>query len=325
MRTNNANRCPTTDQEIEALVRGLDNLQWHLRVQVDVLRLGKRAVPALVKFLLGPSSQFPEGRVFAAEALGRFKGEEAFQGLLHAIDPRRFDGLSPILRLPEEDVQNAVARQLAHIGDRRAIPVLLEALRNHHLVGAAEALVAFQETEALPWLVEGLEDAFKRDRFSQAILGMGRTAIPSLITTLEGRRMHDDQELLPSIERRAEALRLLGLLHAQEAVDPIRIALHDPYEKVRTEAALALVAVEEGDGVLDAVPALLAGLTHPDFLQRDRCAEALVRIGPRCTSSIEQTLVYGCVTVVGDTVPLNVNARTAAIAVLDRLKGHVPC
>jgi len=85
------------------------------------------------------------------------------------------------------------------------------------------------------------------------------------------------------------------------------------------------VAVEKGDGVLDAVPALLAGLTHPDFLMRDRCAEALVRIGPRCASSIEQTLVNGCVTVVGETVPLTINARAAALSVLDRLKGQVPC
>lgn len=325
MWTNKADRLPSTDQEIEGLVRGLDNLQWSLHVQIDILRLGQRAVPALVRFLLGPPSQFPEGRVFAAEALGRFKGEAAFHGLLKAINSQRFDGLSPILRLPEEDVQNAVARQLVRIGDRRAIPVLLDALRTHHLVGAAEALVEFQETAALPWLVEGLEGAFYRTRFSQAILSMGRTALPSLITTLGQRRMHDDQELLPSIERRAEAFRLLGLLQAREAVDPIRIALHDPYEKVRTEAALALVAVEEGDGVLDAVPALLAGLAHPDFLMRDRCADALVRIGPRCAASIEQTLSHGCVAVVGETVPLTVKARAAAIGVLDRLNGDREC
>lgn len=325
MRAYKADRLPSTDQEIEALVRGLDNLQWSFHVQIDILRLGQRTVPALVRFLLGPPNQFPEGRVFAAEALGRFKGEAAFQGLLKAINSQRFDGLSPILRLPEEDVQNAVARQLVRIGDRRAIPVLLDALRTHHLVGAAEALVEFQETAALPWLVEGLEDAFNRDRFSQAILDMGKTAIPSLIITLGQRRMHDDQELLPSIERRAEVLRLLGLLHAGEAVEPIRIALHDPYEKVRTEASLALVAVVEGDGVLDAVPALLAGLTHPNFLMRDRCADGLVRVGPQCIPLIEQALIYGCVTVLGETILLNVNARTAAIAVLDRLKGQVPC
>ena len=320
------NRPPLDDQAIEDLVRGLDNLYWNLQVQIDILKLGERAVPALVRFLLSPPSQFPEGRVLAAEALGHLGGESAFHGLLKALDPQRFEGLEPILRLSEEDVQNAVARQLARIGDRRAVPVLLDALRMLYLVGAAEALVQFHEAEALPWLVEGLEDAFKRNRFSQAILDMGGTAIPSLIATLEQRRMYYyDEELLPSIERRAEALRLLGLLHATQAAQRIRTALCDQYEKVRTEAALALVAVEERDLVLEAVPALMAGLTDPDFLERDRCSEALVRIGQRCGPFIEQMLVHGCINVAGETVFLSVNARTAALGVLDRLKGRVTC
>ncbi len=320
-----ADRRWADDQDIEVLVRGLDNLLWNLQVQVDILRLGERAVQALVRFLLGPPSQFPDGRVLAAEALGRLKGETAFQGLLKAVDPQRFEGLEPILRLSEEDVQNAVARQLARIGDRRAISVLLGALRTHHLVGASEALVEFHETGALPWLAEGLEDAFKRDRFSQAILTMGRTAIPSLMATLEQRRMYYDEELLPSIERRAEALRLLGLLYAKEAVNPILTALRDPYDKVRTEAALTLVVVEEGDQVLDAVPALLAGLTHPDFLQRDRCADALFRIGPKCIPLVKQAITQGGVMVGIEAVPLTMNARTAALTILERLKGPVAC
>ncbi|HXF93960.1 MAG TPA: HEAT repeat domain-containing protein [Nitrospiraceae bacterium] len=320
-----ADRHPADDEDIEALVRGLDNLHWNLQVQADILRLGERAVPALARFLLGPPSQFPQGRVLAAEALGRIKGESAFHALLNALDPRRLVGLSPLLRLSEEDVQNAVARQLARIGDRRAIPALLDALRSQHLVSAAEALVRFHETAALPWMVEGLEDAFKRDRFAQAILDMGWAAIPPLIATLAQRRMYRDEELLPSIERRAEALRLLGLLYAKEAVAPMRDALCDRSDKVRTEAALALTVVEAGDAVLEAVPALLAGLTHPDFLQRDRCAEALARIGPRCVPLIEQALLHGVVSVAGDTVPLTVNARSAVLAVLERLKGHVPC
>ena len=319
------NPSSTSDQQIDSLVRGLDNLQWNLQIQADILSLGERAVPALVKFLLAPTGQFPEGRILAAEALGHLKGEEALQGLLRALDPGRFESLSPVLRLSEEDVQNAVAKQLLRIGDRRAIPALLEALHMRRLVGAAEALVEFHEISAMPWLVEGLEDAFKRDRFSQAILRMGETAIPALVATLEHRRTHDTQELLPSIERRAEALRLLGLLCARIARDAMRTALWDSSDKVRTEAALALVAVQNGAVVMEAVLVLLAGLTHPDFIQRERCVEALVQCGPRCVPIIEQTLIVGSVTILGDTVPLTVNARTAALDVLDRLRGERPC
>lgn len=318
-------RSQPTDQALANLVHGLDNLYWNLQVQADIIGLGERAIPALVSFLHEPPSQFPQGRVLAAETLAHIGGEQAFQGLLRALDPHRLNGLSPTLRLSEEDVQDAVARQLARLGDRRAIPALLEALRLHRLLGAAEALVQFRELGSVQWLVEGLEDAFKRDRLAQAILDFGWTAIPYLDQTLKQRRMRGDEELLPSFERRAEALRLLGLLSAREAVPTILAALRDPYDTVRREAALALVAVEEGESVLEAVPALLAGLTHPDFLQRDRCADALVRIGRRCALYIERALVQGSVVVVAETVPLTVNARTAALAVLERLKGFVAC
>lgn len=307
------------DQNIETLVQGLDNLHSNLHVQADILSLGERAVPALVHFLLGPPSQFSEGRVLAAEALGYVKGEAAFQGLVHALDPSRLDGLSPILRLSEEDVQNAAACQLARLGEQRAIPALLEALRRHRLVGAAEALVQLREKSALPWLVEGLEDAFKRGRFSRAILNMEAAAIPFLTATLEQRRMSYEEELLPSMERRAEALRLLGLLHAKTAVNPIRTALCDHYEKVRTEAALALVEVEGGDRVLDAVPALLAGLTHPDFLQRDRCAEAISRIGPVAIPFVERALCRSDATVKSESILFSAHARQAALALLTQL------
>ncbi len=313
------------DQNIESLVQELDNLHCNVHVQANILSLGKRAVPALVRFLLGPPSQFPEGRVLAAEALGYVKGEAAFQGLVQALDPSRLDGLSPILRLSEEDVQNAVACQLARLGEQRAIPALRDALRRHRLLGAAEALVQLREESALPWLVEGLEDAFKRGRFSRAILEMGGAAIPFLTATLEQRRMFYQEELLPSIERRAEALRLLGLLHAKTAVNPIRTALCDHYEKVRTEAALALVEVEMGDRAFDAVPALLAGLTHPDFLQRDRCAEAILRIGPAAIPFVKQAVCQRDATVERESILFSAHARQAALALLTQLGTGRPC
>ncbi len=177
----------------------------------------------------------------------------------------------------------------------------------------------------MPWLVEGLEDAFKRGRFAQVILEMGSAAIPYLADTLHHRRLHNSEELLPSLERRAEALKLLGVLRAKEAEAAIRAALSDPSDVVRMEAALALASLEEGEEVLEAVPGLLAGLTHPDFLQRDRCAEALVHIGPPCVPLVEQAIAQGGVMVGTEAVPLTITARTEAIAMLERLKGPVTC
>lgn len=314
------NRPPLVEHAIEDLVRGLDNLRWNLQVQIEIFSLGECAVPALVRFLHQPSSQFPDGRVLAAEALGRIGGESAFQGLSRALSPTKLNDLGPVVRLAEEAVQDAVARQLRRIGDRRAVPTLIESLRTNRLIGAAEALVRFREVSAIPWLIDGLEDAFKRDRFALAIQEMGTTAIPFLVETLARRRLYDRQELLPSLERRATALELLARLGAREARAAVRAAFEDPSDVVRTEAALTFAMLEPGDDVLEAVPALLASLTHQDFLQRDRCAEALARIGLQCLPLLKRAMTQGGVMVGGEAVPLTVNARQDLLRILERMK-----
>jgi HEAT repeat protein len=310
-----------SEQGMAHLVHGLDNLRWNLSVQADLLALGDRVVPALVAYLLEPTGQFPEGRVLAAEILGRIGGEAALQGLTRALDPRRFEGLGPVLRLSEETAQDAVARQLGRIGQRRVIPALLHALQAHRLLGAAEALGRLRERDALPWLIQGLEDAFKRDRFAQILLEFGTLAVQPLVETLGHRRMRDGQELLPSLERRAAALRLLGLLGAGEAAAAARSALTESADTVRLEAALALVSLAEGDEALAAAPPLLAGLTHPHFLRRDECAEALIRLGPACAPLVHAALAEGTVMAGGEAIPLTANARHAALNVLERLNG----
>lgn len=315
-----------SDHEIEDLVGGLDNLRWNLHVQIEIFALGECAVPALVRFLHQPPSQFPDGRVLAAEALGRIGGEAALQGLLSALNPTKLNDLGPVVRLAEEAVQDAVARQLGRMmEDRRSVPTLIESLRASRLIGAAEALVQFHEVSAIPWLIEGLEDAFKRDRFALALQESGSCAIPFLIETLTRRRTAGGEELLPSIERRAKALELLARLGAKEAVPAIRTALGDPSNIVHRGAALAFAALEPEDNKLETVPALLAGLTHPDFLQRDRYADALRRIGLRAIPLIQQALRHGNVTVAQEIIPLTANAREAALALLEQLRDRYPC
>ncbi len=320
------NRPPLDEQTIENLVRGLDNLRWNLQVQIEIFALGECAVPALVRFLHEPASQFPDGRVLAAEALGRIGGESAFQGLLRALSPTKLHDLGPVVRLAEEAVQDSVARQLGRMGDRRAVPTLIDSLRASRLIGAAEALVQLHDVRAIPWLIDGLEDAFKRDRFALAVQEIGTDAIPCLVETLTQRRLYDGQELLPSLERRAKALELLARLGAREARAAVWTALEDPSDVVRTEAALAYVVLGESkDDVLETVPTLLTGLTHPDFVHRDRCAEALIHIGPRCLPLLRQAMAQGGVMVRGDAVPLTTNARQDLLWIVERVKESIAC
>lgn len=267
------------DAEIVDLVEGLDNLHGNLNVQARLIGLGRRAVPALVAFLDGPPSRFPDGRLLAAEALGALRGEEAINGLIAALSANPLSRLSPVLRLSEETVRNAAARELSRIGDRRAIEPLLRALQENHLVGAAEALAAFGEERAIPFLIEGLEDAFKRERLAEVILSFGRAAVSSLIESLQVRHTRAGAELLPSVERRTIILRWLGKLEADAAIGPIVSALDDEHASVRLEAAIAAARVVRDDRVERAIPILTEGLSHPDFLHRDRCRDALDEIG----------------------------------------------
>lgn len=267
------------DAEIVDLVEGLDNLHGNLNVQARLIGLGQLAVPALVAFLNGPPSRFPDGRVLAAEALGALRGEEALNGLLAVLSANLLSRLSAVLRLSEETVRNAAARELSRIGDRRAIEPLLRALQENHLVGAAEALAAFGEERAIPFLIEGLEDAFKRERLAEVILSFGQAAVPSLIESLQVRHTHAGAELRPSIERRATILRWLGKLEVDTAIEPIISALDDGCASVRLEAAIAAARAVRDDRVERAIPILTEGLSHPDFLHRDRCRDALDEIG----------------------------------------------
>jgi HEAT repeat protein len=311
------------DGPIRDLVQGLDNLCENLRIQRELLLIGQPAVPVLAGFLQGPPRQFPEGRVLAAEALAHIGGERPFQALLIALTSRRLEKLNPVLRLAEETVLNAVARELGRLTDRRAIPALLQAFQSHHLLDAAAALLTFRVTAALPYFVNALEDPFKRARLSEIILSFGSVATPFLLNSLRWRRFYGEEELLPSVERRAEALKILGRLRARESLPAIRAALQDSYSKVRLEAALAFAALKTADELLEAVPILVSGLTQPDFLECDRCAEALVIAGPGCVPLLSEALGRNSIVVGNDAIPLSLNARAAALRVLDSLRGHV--
>jgi HEAT repeat protein len=266
------------DPDIVNLVQGLDNLHENLWVQTKLITLGHRAVPSLRAFLNGPPSQFPDGRVLAAEALGAIRGEEAVDGLIAALSANPVSQLSPVLRLSEEMVRNAAARELGRIGDRGAIEPLLRALREDRLQGAAEALTAFREERAIPLLIEGLEDAFKREAMGAAIRSFKEASIPYLLKGLKIRRFHEGFELLPSIERRSMILRLLGELEATSAIDAILATLIHERPAVRLEAAVAASKLVKDERVRAAIPILKEGLNHPDFLHRNRCSDALAMI-----------------------------------------------
>lgn len=161
---------------LEDLVGRLANLHETDRVAVEILAEGRAAVPVLVRFLLDGPSLHPAPRRTAAEILGSLGGDEAREGLvegLHLLDRKI---ASPVVRLSEEAVSDAVAEALTRFPPALVVFPLLAAFRRHRLVGAAEALAAVGDEGVLEDVACALEDDFKRERLLDVLMRFGTSA-----------------------------------------------------------------------------------------------------------------------------------------------------
>jgi HEAT repeat protein len=275
---------------VQALVNRLNQLHEGWKIQCQLIALGQEAVPALVEFLLSPPSMFPQPRCWAAEALGIIGGDQALEGLCKVFSIHDVTGADPVIRFAEETVRDCAAEQLELSGDRRAIPVLLQALRRQPLPRAAHALASFDADAAIPLIVHYLEDDFVRDRMASALLAFGPQVLDPLIETLQRRTCLEDEETPASIGRRAAAAHVLGELGDARAVNALRSILNDQELEVRIEAAVALVHLPEKAVFAEAVSELIADLDVEPPRLKWRAEEGLCNAGPAAVCLIAQAL-----------------------------------
>jgi HEAT repeat protein len=270
------------DKELRAkeIVYGLGNPITCYRVQLELISLGEAAVKPIISFLLSGPANDHEPRCLAAGTLALIGRDDALNGLVTAL-LMPLDVPDPIKSLAEEAVRDCICHALQRLGDKKAIESLLIALETYHLVGAAEALAEFREPRSIPILVRILEDSFKRARVSDAILNFGTDAIEELVRTTEVKGLREDTEILPSLERRAEAAKLLGLIGDKSVIPWMLCMLDDEQELVRFEAALSLFALMER-AAPDRVFQIIKSSVHKlNFERRLRAEAALCSINPR--------------------------------------------
>jgi len=266
---------------IEDLAARLDDLTRNQEALALLILKGQQAVPVLSRVLLGPPSSIPEPRCLAAEALGAIGGDEAVSGLIRVLMVHDIRKLDPIFRLAEDAVRNRAAEQLGKLGDRRAVGPLIYALARDGVREAMGALARFKESRAIPCVVRRLEDPCDRAAAAEAILEFGKAAVPALVATLTEHRPSAEDEAPMSVERRAEAARLLGVLDDPAGVPALRARLEDPWSPVRLEASLALVALQAADAPDRALAIIADGLACPSVPGAARCADALVAVKDR--------------------------------------------
>jgi HEAT repeat protein len=134
-------------------------------------------------------------------------------------------------------MRQAAARVLGQIGDRQAIPALIQALQDEDRdvrQAAAEALGQIGDPQAIPALIQALQDE-DRDVRQAAAEALGQIgdpqAIPALIQALQ------DKE---GWVRRAAA-QALGEIGDRQAIPDLIQALQDEDSDVRQAAAWALL------------------------------------------------------------------------------------
>ena len=236
--------------DLRALGGRLNNLNEIFRVQGEILAHGEEFVEPLAALLLSEPSGFPEPRVAAAECLGAIGGEKAIAALIQVLDYYDLQPLGPVQRFAEETVRNAAARRLGRFPEPHVIAALLSSLSGARLIGAGEALAKLGEAQTIPYLIECLEDDYKKEKAMEALRRFDRAAIPFLCFV-------KGVEPPLSRERRCRAADLLGELKAPEAVQALEIGRDDENAEVRIASSVALAKL--GIAHHEAICQLLAG------------------------------------------------------------------
>jgi PBS lyase HEAT-like repeat len=255
---------------IERLVKGLFSLTDGELSVAALVGIGEPAIPALRRVLLqgAPSTVYlPRQRVV------RVLGELGAFYVLSEYLLREKDIRDPELRLAEEAVENAAARELGRCQSDRAFYVLRDLVATRKLPGAVEALAHFRREEAAPALVAALESDFCRSAAADGIRPIRAAAVPYLIFSVRSPEPSRAEESPSSLRRRRAALRLL----AEEEVDGSRwpsleFLLNESDEWLQSSAAQIAFRLK---GSESALRILLRHLTSTDWVLVDDIAQFL--------------------------------------------------
>jgi HEAT repeat protein len=285
-------------------------MKERLRFSVAALgNIGQAAAPAVPDLVLTlkASKHDPDLPAAAASALGRIgpAAAGALPALIDALrenDPRVMgpavfalsrmgpDGESQVVAALESKSQalrKSAAAALINLGGtsaRKAVPVLLEALKEHRdLVWAMELLerIGPADDRVLNAMAAFLRTADRDacELVPSALARIGRPAVPALIAALT--------EKSPEVRR--AACRALGMIgpDAQEAVPSLLRAMEDPDASVRQRAATTLGNI--GPGAVEAVPAFIEWLKDPNT--SSQAAYLFERIGPAAAPRARQAII----------------------------------
>ncbi len=185
--------------------------------------LNLNTVDALIKSL---SERDPFVRAIGCEVLGKMREKKALKQIMM------------LLKDPSKYVREKAAIALGQIGDKRAVPILVEVLEKDDAeevrVTIAGVLGHLRDREAVPVLIKTLEDPSPTARMKSAI-SLGLIGDVNAITPLY-KVLKDPHELVRKYA--CEALGNIG----RAAIPALLMALKD--ENVRSHAAQVLIKIK---------------------------------------------------------------------------------
>jgi hypothetical protein len=223
---------------VEEAIAALRSFQHGERGVLDVIACGAQAIPALRAMLFEHERsglfQVRCRAVHALIALG------AFDVLIDFLKANRTI-TDPVERVGEDAVINAAALALANVREQRVFELLLRLAQRSALTGVIGALGAFGRIEAVPALIDALEEDASRHTAETALWKLGKKACPALLSTVDLKLPSGRRESESSARRRRSALKLL------EEMDRSRAAWRRLRHLMRDDdAPLAALACEIG-------------------------------------------------------------------------------
>jgi HEAT repeat protein len=254
----------------------------------ELIAFGADAVAPLEAFLRGPSESVFQPRCLAADALAAIGGKEAHEALARALLDASGRELPAVLRFSEDAVVNSIATHLGATGDRRFAGFLLKALRAHPFGECARALGRLGERSAVPLLLECLRDDFAREGAMDALESLGEAAVPELTKLLTARPSQQAAEGGTAVAQRASVATVLGRIRGSSEW-PLLQALRDEHLEVRVAAALALC--ERGSRVCEQTVKILSeALDSESVLLAEAAARTLAGAGEPAVARLLEVL-----------------------------------
>jgi hypothetical protein len=253
--------------DVEQAVAKLKSLSKGDLGIADVIACGERAIPALCRILFerDPSGLF-QPRCRAIEALAGLGAHNVLIEFLQ-VDRKITD---PIERLGEDAVINAAALALANVREQRVFELLLRLAQRPALTGVIGALSAFKRTEAIPVLIDALEEDASRYTAETALWKLGQKARAALLRTIDLKVPSGERESESSARRRRSALRLLAEMDGSRAAwHRLRHLMRDNDAKLAARACEIGLTRASASETPDAVRRLIELLAQEDWVLRE--------------------------------------------------------